>query len=289
MENKPPRQAGGMPGVLGKRRGPMQDNYTTPEEAHKKGSKGPTKVPAQDGGGRQLRSAPAAAIQSQSSAAAKRPQAAAHAVSNSDAQNSRQLRARRGLQNPEQRQGLEKQGDEAAQHADHVQALQGEVWLLRGQLDAERKLLAARTSDLEAMRRDLQSTLSQLEQVTASKESLEEQLTKQGREAASLRAEAAERACENLELHEVQGSNLNEQQVAVVLDAMRSFLDRPYDLIPVEELQLVLQGWGCQVSEPALIQFLKHCHDSFDNPKLIGTLPLIMYLEEDGKRGFAFI
>ncbi|KAF5832023.1 hypothetical protein DUNSADRAFT_12239 [Dunaliella salina] len=91
---------------------------------------------------------------------------------------------------------------EAEQHADHVQALQGDVRSLRGQLDAERELLAARTSDLEAMRGDLRATLSQLEQVTASKDSLKEQLTKQAREAASLRAEAADRTRENIELHE---------------------------------------------------------------------------------------
>eukprot|EP00983_Pelagomonas_calceolata_P132002 1161829-Pelagomonas_calceolata.AAC.11 len=53
---------------------------------------------------------------------------------------------------------------------------------------------------------------SQLEHVTASKESLKEQLAKQGREAASLRAEAADRTRENIELHKV--GPLMERRVA---------------------------------------------------------------------------
>eukprot|EP00967_Tisochrysis_lutea_P032642 scaffold38609_cov21-Tisochrysis_lutea.AAC.1 len=45
--------------------------------------------------------------------------------------------------------------------------------------------------------------------------------------------------------------------------------------------QHVLQGRGYQISEPALIEFLQHCHKNYDKPEFLGKLPAIMYSEED--------
>ncbi len=45
-------------------------------------------------------------------------------------------------------------------------------------------------------------------------------------------------------------------------------------------LQSALQGMGFQISESALIQFLKLCHDNYDKPAYVGKLPGVMYVEE---------
>jgi len=80
---------------------------------------------------------------------------------------------------------------------------------------------------------------------------------------------------------QVLGGSLSEQQVAVVSDAIQSLIDEFQDKIPVDDLQHVLQGRGYQISEPALIEFLQHCHKNYDKPEFLGKLPAIMYSEED--------